>query len=173
MLSANAVPARAAQLDENTPSGNATITTVVPESHKITVTVTGNADVTLDGKTGTEFELERLSEPTLTIKAKDGDKIVQVTLNGKDITDKLTDGKYKLPPVFENESLNIQVKTETLPASSKAESSSSKADSSSKATNTGSVANPNTGVVGGASICSGLVIAALIMTKRRSKDSEE
>lgn len=189
MLSASAVTAYAEENDANTAPGEATIGTVVPDSHKITVTVTGNADVTLDGKSGTEFEVERLSEPTLEIKAKDGEKITKVTLNGEDITNQIVDGKFKLPPVYENEAFDIQVETEALtaddssapdsstPDSSKPDSSSggssSKADNSSKGGTSPVNDNPATGVIGGVSIGSGLIMAALIMTKRKSKDKEE
>ena len=189
MLSAGAVTAYAEGSDVNTAPGEATIGTEVPDSYKITVTVTGDADITLDGKSGKEFEVERLSEPELEIKAKDGEKIVKATLNGEDITDKITDGKYKLPPIYEDEALDIQVETEALPADDSSEpdssvpdsstpdssssSSSSKTDSSSKGGTSPVNDNPNTGVIGGASIGSGLVLAALIMIKRRSKESEE
>ena len=159
MLSASAVTAYAEENDANTAPGEATIGTEVPDSHKITVTVTGNADVTLDGKSGTGFEVERLSEPTLEIKAKDGEKITKVTLNGEDITDKLVDGKYKLPPIYEDGAYDVQAETEALPA-----------DDSTKPANND---NPNTGVIGGLSIGSGLVLAALVMARRKGKDNEE
>ena len=88
------------------------IDTSVPNTHKITVTVSGNADVTLNGQPGEVFEVERLSEPVLAISAKDGETIVKVTLNGEDITDKLADGKYQLAPVYEDLTLDIVVETE-------------------------------------------------------------
>ena len=184
MLSASAVTAYAEENDANTAPGEATIGTEVPDSHKITVTVTGNADVTLDGKSGTKFEVERLSEPTLEIKAKDGEKITKVTLNGEDITDQLVDGKYTLPPIYEDGAYDVQVETEALPAddssepdSSKPDSSSSgsssKADNSSKGGTSPVNDNPATGVIGGLSIGSGLVLAALVMARRKGKDNEE
>ena len=63
MLSAGALTAYAEEPD--TAPGEATIGTEVPDSHKITITVTGNADVTVNGKEGTEFDVERLSQPEL------------------------------------------------------------------------------------------------------------
>lgn len=184
MLSASAVTAYAEDSEVNTASGEATIGTEVPDSHKITVTVTGNADVTLDGKTGTEFEVERLSEPVIEIKAKDGEKITKVTLNGEDITAQIVDGKYTLPPIYEDGAYDVQVETEALPAddssgpdSSKPDSSSSgsssKADNSSKGGTSPVNDNPATGVIGGLSIGSGLVLAALVMARRKGKDNEE
>ena len=208
MLSASAVTAYAEENDANTAPGEATIGTEVPDSHKITVTVTGNADVTLDSNSGTEFEVERLSEPVIEIKAKDGEKITKVTLNGEDITDQLVDGKYTLPPIYEDKALDIQVETEALPVdssqpdsstpdsstpdsstpdsstpdsskpdSSKPDSSSSgsssKADNSSKDGTSPVNDNPATGVIGGVSIGSGLVLAALVIARRKGKDNEE
>ena len=155
MLSASAVTAYAEENDANTAPGEATIGTVVPDSHKITVTVTGNADVTLDGKSGTEFEVERLSEPVIEIKAKAGEKVTKVTLNGEDIVMK-SDG---MPPIYEDGAYDVQAETEALPA-----------DDSTKPANND---NPNTGVIGGLSIGSGLVLAALVMARRKGKDNEE
>lgn len=203
MLSASAVTAYAEENDANTAPGEATIGTEVPDSHKITVTVTGNANVTLDSKSGTEFEVERLSEPVIKIKAKDGEKITKVTLNGEDITDQLVDGKLSLDPIYEDKALDIQVETEALPVdSSEPDSStpdsstpdsstpdsstpdsstpdsssggsSSKTDNSSKDGTSPVNDNPATGVIGGVSIGSGLVLAALVMARRKGKDNEE
>lgn len=149
MLSASAVVASAEE-EPNTAPGEATIGTEVPGSHKITVTVTGNADVTLDGKSGTEFEVERLSEPVIEIKVKDGEKITKVLLNGEDITDKLVDGKYTLPPIYENGALDIQVETEELPKPPEKNT-------------------PNTGVVGTTSAGALLALAVLTLSKRKNK----
>ena len=159
MLSASAVTAYAEENDANTAPGEATIGTEVPDSHKIIITVEGNVDFTVNGETGTEFEVERLSQPVIEIKAKDGEKITKVTLNGEDITDQLVDGKYTLPPVYEDGAYDVQVETEALPA-----------DDSTKPDNND---NPKTGVIGGLSIGSGLVLAALLMARRKGKDNEE
>ena len=143
MLSASAVVASAEE-EPNTAPGEATIGTEVPDSHKITVTVTGNADVTLDGKSGTEFEVERLSEPVIEIKVKDGEKITKVLLNGEDSTDKLVDGKRTLDPIYEDKALDIQVETEALPVDSSQPDSTKPSD--------GSANNPVTGVIGTVSV---------------------
>ncbi len=203
MLSASAVIAYAEEHDANIAPGEATIGTEVPDSHEIIITVKGNVDFTLNGETGTEFEVERLSEPVIEIKAKDGEKITKVTLNGEDITDQLVDGKYTLPPIYEDGEYEIVVETEEVPAdssgpdsstpdssetdsstpdssdpdSSKPDSSSggspSKADESSKDGTSPVNDNPATGVIGGLSIGSGLVLAALVMARRKGKDNEE
>ena len=182
VLSASAVTAYAEENDANTAPGEATIGTEVPDSHKITVTVTGNANVTLDGKSGTEFEVERLSEPVIEIKAKDGEKITKVTLNGEDITAQIVDGKYTLPPIYEDGAYDVQVETEALPvessestpestAESKAESKSANTDSS-KAASTAGTSNPVTGVIGTVSVGGLAALAALTMIKRKNKDEE-
>jgi hypothetical protein len=185
MLSAGALTAYAEE-EPNTAPGEATIGTVVPDSHKITITVTGNADVTVNGKEGSEFEVERLSEPVIKIKAKDGEKITKVLLNGEDITDKLVDGKLTLDPIYEDKALDIQVETEALPVdssqpdsstpdssapdSSKPDSSSSKPDSTKPSD--GSANNPVTGVIGTVSVGGFAALAALTMLKRKNKDEE-
>jgi len=87
------------------------IYTVVPDSHTVTVNVTGDATATLDGGAGTTFTVERLSEPVLRFIPDEGKAIVKITLNGEDITDQLVDGAYTLPPVYEDKILNIQAQT--------------------------------------------------------------
>lgn len=87
------------------------ISVEVPGSHLLTIIVTGNADVTLDGQEGTVFTVARLSEPVLEIRAKNGKKMTKVTLNGEEITDKLVDGHYTLAPVYEDRTLHIIVET--------------------------------------------------------------
>lgn len=185
MLSAGALTAYAEE-EPNTALGEATIGTVVPDSHNITITVTGNANVTVNGKEGSEFDVERLSEPVIKITAKDGEKITKVLLNGEDITDKLVDGKLTLDPIYEDKALDIQVETEALPVdssepdsstpdssapdSSKPDSSSSKPDSTKPSD--GSTNNPVTGVIGTVSVGGLAALAALTMIKRKNKDEE-
>lgn len=91
------------------------IDTVVPDSHTVTVNVTGDATAELDGKAGTTFTVERLSEPVLRFIPADGKQIVKITLNGEDITDKLDGDTYKLAPVYEDMTLDVQVQTENVP----------------------------------------------------------
>ena len=143
MLSASALTAYA-DVEPNTAPGEATIGTVVPDSHKITIKVKGNGVVKVNGKEGTEFEVERLSRPVIEIKAKDGEKITKVILNGEDITDKIVDGKYILPAVYEDGEYELTVETEKLPDdSSKPDSSNS--GSSNDGANDDSVTTPQTG----------------------------
>ena len=91
------------------------IDTVVPDSHTVTVNVTGDATAELDGKAGTTFTVERLSEPVLRFIPADGKQIVKITLNGEDITDQLDGDTYKLAPVYEDMTLDVQVQTEDVP----------------------------------------------------------
>ncbi len=195
MLSASALTAYAEE-EPNIAPGEATIGTVVPDSHKITITVTGNADVTVNGKEGTEFDVERLSQPELEIKAREGEKITKVLLGGEDITDKLVDGKLTLDPIYEDKALDIQVETEALPVDS-SEPDSSTPDSStpdsstpdsstpdssnpdissSKPDNTkpseNSTNNPVTGVIGTVSAGGLLAFGAIALIKRKDKDEE-
>ena len=85
------------------------IKTVVPSKHEISVSADG-AEVIINGESATDFEIDRLSEPTITFKPESGKRISRVLLNGEDITDKITDGSYTLPPVYED--LVITVTTE-------------------------------------------------------------
>lgn len=91
------------------------IDTVVPDSHTVTVNVTGDATAELDGEAGTTFTVDRLSEPVLRFIPADGKQIVKITLNGEDITDKLDGDTYKLAPVCEDMTLDVQVQTENIP----------------------------------------------------------
>lgn len=91
------------------------IDTVVPDSHTVTINVTGDATAELDGEAGTTFTVDRLSEPVLRFIPADGKQIVKITLNGEDITDQLDGDTYKLAPVYEDMTLDIQVQTEDVP----------------------------------------------------------
>lgn len=93
-------------------AGEATISTVVPDSHIITVSGDG-ADVFCDNQSGTRFEVPRLSEPRLLIRAISGKKITKIELNGVDITEEIKGGYYTLKPVFEEQTLAVS--TEDVP----------------------------------------------------------
>ena len=92
---------------QTTDSGGTTvISTVVPDSHTITIVADG-AEVSLDGTPGTNFTVDRLSEHTLTFKAGNGKEIKKILLNDEDITNKITDGKYILEGVYEDISITV------------------------------------------------------------------
>ena len=83
-----------------------TITTTVPDSHTISVTADG-ADVFCNEQSGNQFTVDRLSEPTLLIRAESGREITQIRLNGEDITNQLKGGFYTLKPIYENKTLTV------------------------------------------------------------------
>ena len=175
MLSASAVTAYAEEADANTAPGEATIGTVIPDSHKITIKVKGNAVVKVNGKEGTEFEVERLSEPVIEIKAKDGEEITKVTLNGEDITDQLVDGKYTLPPVYEDGEYELTVETEKLPDDSSKPDSSNSGGSNDGAND--SSTTPDTGfngsVTGAAATLMGVAALAAVSVIAAKKKKDE
>lgn len=93
----------------------ATVSTSVPSSHTLTV-IAEHADVFYEGKSGDNFSVPRLSEPTLLIRPESGQKVSKVTLNGEDITDKVIGGYYTLPSVYEEKELIVE--TVEVPAES-------------------------------------------------------
>lgn len=88
---------------------DATITTIVPDSHTITVSADG-ADVFCNGQSGSRFTVDRLSEPELLIRAVSGKEITRILLNDEDITDQVKGGIYTLKPVYENMTLTVVTK---------------------------------------------------------------
>lgn len=100
-----------AQVTGSDGDNTSVIKTVVPSQHKISFSVEG-VEVILDGESGTEFTVDRLSKPTITFKPKDGKRISKVLLNGEDITDKITDGSYTLESVYQD--IVISVTTEAI-----------------------------------------------------------
>ena len=91
-----------------------TVTTDVPDRHILTVTAE-HAQVLYQGETGENFEISRLSEPTLIIRPNDGYKVSKVTLNGEDITDMVVGGYYTMTAVYEEKGLVVE--TVEVPAS--------------------------------------------------------
>ncbi|MGN0487657.1 MAG: carboxypeptidase-like regulatory domain-containing protein [Ruminococcus sp.] len=87
-------------------SGDAVISASVPETHKITVYADG-ADVMFNGEMQDSFTVERLSEPTVIIRAESGKSVKQVLLNGEDITSQIKGGYYTLEPVYEDKTLTV------------------------------------------------------------------
>lgn len=86
--------------------GNAVISASVPNTHKITVSAEG-AYVIFDGTRGESFTVDRLSEPTLIIRAQIGKAVKQVLLNGEDITSQIKGERYTLEPVYEDKTLTV------------------------------------------------------------------
>lgn len=99
-------------------SGDAVISASVPETHKITVCADG-ADVMFNGEMQDSFTVERLSEPTVIIRAESGKSVKQVLLNGEDITSQIKGGYYTLEPVYENKTLTVITEDEAVVPQSK------------------------------------------------------
>lgn len=93
---------------------NTNISTVVPDTHIITV-VSDGAGVFFDGVSGSSFTVDRLSEPTFIIRADSGKTVSQILLNGEDVTSSAKGGYYTLTPVYEDKTLTVV--TEELPKS--------------------------------------------------------
>ena len=89
------------------------ITTTVPSTHTITVKQADGAAVTCNGKSGTTFTVERLSQPQLLVRPDSGRVVTRVLVNGADVTASVQDGSYTLPAVYED--LTITVKTDAAP----------------------------------------------------------
>lgn len=92
-----------------------TITTTVPSTHTITVKQADGAAVTCNGKSGTTFTVERLSQPQLLVRPDSGRVVTRVLVNGADVTAAMQDGSYTLPAVYED--LTLQVETDAAPQS--------------------------------------------------------
>ena len=111
LLAASAVTAHA---DEpGATPGQAVLSAEVPSGHIVTMIVPGEGDATLDGKNGSRFEVERQSEPVVSITIREGYELigVKVLLDGEDITDRLNGLELKLPPVRKDEMLEIIIET--------------------------------------------------------------
>lgn len=111
LLAASAVTAHA---DEpGAAPGQAVLSAEVPSGHIVTMKVIGEGDATLDGKNGSSFEVERQSEPVVSITIREGYELigVKVLLDGEDITDRLNGLELKLPPVRKDEVLEITIET--------------------------------------------------------------
>ena len=122
--------------DTAPPNNNAVIEVSVPSEHTLTVIAPDGVTVFLNGKSGNTFNVERLSEPTIEVKTPDGQEIVKVVLNGEDITDKLVGGQYKLPPVYENLTLEVETKAASEPTTSTTEPTTSSSTDSTSSTTT-------------------------------------
>ena len=90
------------------------VSTKVPSSHKLTASADG-AKVFFEGLEGTEFTVERLSEPRILIRAESGKVIKSISLDGKDVTAELDGGYLTLAPIYEDKTLTITTENEPEP----------------------------------------------------------
>lgn len=96
-------------------TNSAIISTTVPATQKLVVVDVNNSGVRarIGGNEGTEFALERQSQPNLVFVLPQGYELARVRLNGVDITDKIVNGEYTLPAVYED--MVLEVETKELP----------------------------------------------------------
>lgn len=118
------------------PKNDAVISVSVPSAHTLTVTAPDGVTVTLDGVSGNIFSIDRLSEPTLAVNIPDGQEIVKIVLNGENVTDKFANGRYKLPPVYENLALEVETRSVEPTTSTTEPTTSSTTDSTTSSTTT-------------------------------------
>ena len=131
-----ALTAFAEDTTSTAPQNDAVISVSVPSAHTLTVTAPEVVTVTLDGVSGNKFSVERLSEPTLAVNIPDGQEIVKIVLNGEDVTDKFANGRYKLPPVYENLALEVETRSVKPTTSTTEPTTSSTTDSTTSSTTT-------------------------------------
>ena len=93
-------------------TNSAIISTTVPATQKLVVVDVNNSGVRarIGGNEGTEFALERQSQPNLVFVLPQGYELARVRLNGVDITDKIVNGEYTLPAVYEDMVLEVETK---------------------------------------------------------------
>ena len=161
------------------PQNDAVISVSVPSAHTLTVTAPEVVTVTLDGVSGNHFSIDRLSEPTLAVNIPDGQEIVKIVLNGEDVTDKFANGRYKLPPVYENLALEVETRSVEPTTSTTEPTTSSTTDSTSNSNTQKTYPNndsPNTGdaMAVGIGVPAFFLGVALLMVllKKRNKDEE-
>lgn len=117
LLGCSFIGVSAAEITESNPAGKTVFTATVPGVHKITASVK-SAEVFVNGKPGTEFSVDRLSEPKILIRPGSGYKIAKVLMNGEDVTDKLSGGYLSIGKVFEDKTLTVEAEKAALPETS-------------------------------------------------------
>ena len=108
----------AGTVPESESIGKSVISTSVPYSHTVTVSAKG-AEVIFDGELRESFAVERLSQPTLIIRAQSGKTVKKVLLNGEDITSQIKGGYFTLEPVYEDKVLTVITENESVVTQSK------------------------------------------------------
>lgn len=107
LLSLFSVTAFAADTEQ---SEDVVIRVTVPNDHIITVAADG-ATVSVDGKSGDSFTVDRQSTPKLLIEADSGRAIKSVMLGDTNVTDHLQDGYLTLEPVYMDLTLTVTTVT--------------------------------------------------------------
>ena len=96
---ASPVTAFAQSITQDGSEGSAVISASVPDSHTVTVDAE-HAQVFYNSVSGTEFTVDRLSEPRFLIRPENGWRVAKVTLNGENVTAQLMSGYLTLPAVY-------------------------------------------------------------------------
>lgn len=99
---------------ETNPTGKTVFTTTVPDSHKIIV-MSEHAEIFINGKSGSEFCVDRLSEPHILIRPSGNYMITKVLMNGEDVTDKFSGGYLFIGKIFEDKTLTIETEKAMFP----------------------------------------------------------
>ncbi len=171
--------------DDSTKSEGAVIHVTVPETHMITVTLPDDMDCKINGKTGEVkngnmiFEVSRMSDLLIEFVYDESSMPFAVTLNGEDITDKLTAGKFQMMNAHEDLTIKVTEKkdgitdndstsSETEQSSRQETTSSGSKSSSSSNKNTGK-GSPDTGVNVPIQAVSCLILATFVMILFRRK----
>ena len=174
LASSEAAAAEAAAVPDNN-SGQAVINTEVPALHNVTVKLVGSGSFELDGKSGSVFQVDRLSEPMLKISPDSDWELTSLTVNGTEVTDKIADLSYTFEPVYEDKEAVITLtRSESIPDSGPPDSSEDEPSTpeSSSPDSQGGSGNPATGVIGSVSIGTAILIGALSVIRYRNKDNQ-
>ena len=151
----------AQSLSDDGNAQTAVISTVVPDAHTITITVDG-AKVIFGQKSVTSIKAERLSTPKIQIVADKGKVVKQVLLNGKDITDKISNGYYTFDAIYEDQTLKITTKDAPVTTENKKTNTTG---TSAKSPKTGDSTNPALWLI--ILAISGSVAAGAVILKRK------
>ncbi len=102
----------ATEVTEVSRGGDAVISTTVPETHTLRVQAE-QATVLVDGASGTEFSVERLSALRVHIQVQSGYRIRSVYLNGTGVTEKLLGEYLTLDAMCEDATLVVTTEPDT------------------------------------------------------------
>lgn len=106
-LLASPITAFAQSITQDGSEGSAVISASVPDSHTVTVDAE-HAQVFYNSVSGTEFTVDRLSEPRFLIRPENGWRVAKVTLNGENVTAQLMSGYLTLPAVYEDKTIAVE-----------------------------------------------------------------
>lgn len=97
-------------------AADTTLTARVPVSHTLTLALDAGIRVTVDGvsyKNGDRITVPRHQSPTLTLCLPAGAVLGKADYNGRDVTQALQGGPYRLPPVESDGLLTVTLRPGT------------------------------------------------------------